>query len=172
MFGQLEIGEEKGTGIPSAINSMQNMCLKGRFTNASGNAIKDRKVFGNQHSSCDWQWYAAFWKLVTRLNSGQVGLDIATANKAGNWFGHSIIRWTFDKLRHISNFNFTSPGDRFSPDTWISIVWFVSVFWDACEIRKCQSVLKKSCFLKQLLKRFKMRSTSSIFKFSKGEKGH
>jgi len=58
LFGELEIGEEKGAGIPSAINSMQNMRLKVRFSNASGKAIKDRKASGSQQNSCDWQWYA------------------------------------------------------------------------------------------------------------------
>lgn len=55
LLGELEIGEEKGFGIPSATNSIQSVCLKGRIPNASGKAIKDRKVFGSWQGACDWQ---------------------------------------------------------------------------------------------------------------------
>lgn len=89
-----------------------------------------------------------------------MGLGIATATKAGNWYGHDIIRWTFDKLRHIYNFNFTYLVDRFSPNTQISVVWFMFVFQDACQIRKCWSALKRCCFPKATSKNIENKKYS------------
>lgn len=81
LFGELKIGEEKGASIPSATNSMQNMCLKGRIPDASGKAIKDRKVFGSQQGACDWQWNAASQKLATRSDLGRQGQTLPLPTK-------------------------------------------------------------------------------------------